>query len=307
VAEENEQLTLEEAEQIRNDYNFILTLAARDQTGSIQEFWKDLRKVIRDAEGDRTIIQAYVDRELPKVEYFQGLYGAQAEAEIEAAQPEFAADVERAVDLKRQEVDRISKQYGVVLPEGQIDLLAREAWRSNWQSNEILNNLRPFLESTISGEADLTGAAGDFEVDLMTWANRNGLDLSRQAAARYIANMTLGEQTFDDVKDELRRTYLAGMFPAWSDRIEQGYDPEILFEPYRDTARRLLEVEDIGFDDPVLKRALQRVDANGQPVQMPLYEFEQEIRKDPRWEFTDNAYDVYANVGTNLLRTFGFR
>ena len=40
---------------------------------------------------------------------------------------------------------------------------------------------------------------------------------------------------------------------------------------------------------------------------MPLYEFEQEIRKDPRWEFTENAYDVYSRVGTNLLRTFGFR
>jgi len=307
VAEDTEELTPERARKIRQDYNFILRMAANDPTGSLQQFWKDLRKVIRDASGDTAIIQAYVNRELPKVEYFENLYGAQAEAAIQEARPELAPDVGRAIDLKRQQVDRLAEQYGIVLPEGQADILAREAWRSDWDANEIFTNLQPFLESTIAGETDLIGSAGDFEVDLMTWANRNGLNLSRQAAAKFITNMTTGAQTFDDVKDELRRTYLAGMFPAWSDRIEQGYDPEVLFEPYRDTARRLLEVEDVGFDDPVLKQALQRVDANGRPVQMPLYEFEQEIRKDPRWEFTDNAYDVYSRVGENLLRTFGFR
>ena len=307
MAEETEELTADEVREIRQDYNFILTLAARDDTGSIREFWKDLRKVIKDSAGDRTVIQAFVDNELPRVEYFRDLYGFQAEAEIEAAQPEFEADVERAVDLKRQAINRLTEQYGIRLPEGQADILAREAWRSNWQENEIVNNLRPYLIETIEGEGDLTGLAGNFEVDLMNWSSRNGLSLSRQAVAKYISNMAMGTQSLDDVKDDLRRTYLTGMYPAWSEKIEQGFDPETLFEPYRDTAQRLLEVDDIGFDDPVMKRALQRVGSDGKPSQMPLYEFEQEIRKDPRWEFTDNAYDVYANVGTNLLRTFGFR
>lgn len=307
MAEETEELTPQEAQEIRQGYNFILRMAANDPSGSIREFWRDLQKVIQDSAGDRTVIDAYVDREFPKVEYFQNLYGAQAEAAIEEAQPELAADVNRAVDLKRQSINRIIEQYGIVLPEGQIDILSREAWRSGWQESEILNNLRPFLESTLAGEADLTGLAGDFETDLMSWAARNGLDLSRQTAAKYISNMTLGSQTFEDVKSDLRRTYLAGMYPAWADRIEQGFDPEQIFEPYRDTARRLLEVDDISFDDPVLKSALQRTDASGKPVQMPLYEFEQQIRKDPRWDKTDNAYEVYANIGTNLLRTFGFR
>lgn len=307
MAKEEEQLTPEKAREIRQGYNFILRMAANDPTGSLEKFWQDLRKVIRDAEGDTTIIDAYVNRELPKVEYFRDLYGAQAEAAIQEARPELARDVERAVDLKRQTVNDLIEQYGIVLPEGQLDLLAREAWRSDWERDEIFTNLRPFLESTIAGEADLMGTAGDFETDLMSWASRNGLNLSRQAAAKYITNLTTGTQTLDDVKADLRRTYLAGMFPAWSDRIEAGFDPEVLFEPYRDTARRLLEVEDVGFDDPVLKSALQRVDANGKPVQMPLYQFEREIRKDPRWEYTNNAMDVYARVGTNLLNMFGLR
>lgn len=307
MAEENEQLTPEEARQIRQGYNFILRLALNDQTGSLREFWNDLQKVIADSQGDRTVIDAFVDRELPKQEYFRGLYGAQAEAAITEAQPEFERDVERAVDLKRQEINRYIEDYGIVVPEGQVDLLAREAWRSNWQGEEIFTNLRPFLESTIAGETDLIGRAGDFETDLMSWASRNGLNLSRQAAAKYITNMTVGAQSLDDVKADLRRTYLSGMFPAWADRIEAGLDPEVLFEPYRDSARRLLEVEDIDFNDPIMKSALQRVDANGKPIQMPLYQFEEQVRKDPRWQKTDNAYQTYTNVGTELLSMFGFR
>lgn len=302
MAEVDEELTAAEVKKIREGYNFILRMALNDDTGSLQQFWKDLRKVIRDADGKTEIIDAYVSRELPKVEYFQGLYGAQAQAEIQAAQPGMEADVERAVDLKRQGIVALTETYGIVLPEGQLDILAREAWRNNWANDEIFTNLRSFLEQNIADpELDLMGRAGDMETDLMDWANRNGLSLSRQAAAKYITNLTVGTQTLDDVKADLRRDYLVGMFPAWADRINQGYDPEVIFEPYRDSARKLLEVEDIGFDDPLLKMATQATE------QMPLYEFEKQIRNDPRWEYTDNAYSTYTKVGTDLLRMFGFR
>jgi hypothetical protein len=116
-----------------------------------------------------------------------------------------------------------------------------------------------------------------------------------------------GRQTLDDVKNDLRKTYLAGMYPAWAEKIGQGLDPSVLFEPYRDTAKRLLEVDNLDFNDPIMRRAAQYVGPDGKPGQLPLYEFEQEIRKDPRWQYTDNAYESYANVGTDLLRMFGLR
>lgn len=296
-----EELTLAEAKEIRDGYNFILRMALNDATGSLQEFWKDLAKVIKDAQGKTEVIDAYVNRELPKVEYFQGLYGAQAQAEIQAAQPGMEADVERAVDRKRQDITALTETYGIVLPEGQLDILAREAWRSGWERDEIFTNLRPFLEQTIEDpEVDLVGRAGDMETDLMGWSARNGLDLSRQAAAKYITNLTVGTQTLDDVKADLRRDYLAGMFPAWADRINDGFDPEIIFQPYKDTASRLLEVENVGFDDPLLRSALQN------PEQVSLYDFEKQIRNDPRWQYTDNAFQTYASAGQRIASMFGF-
>jgi hypothetical protein len=40
---------------------------------------------------------------------------------------------------------------------------------------------------------------------------------------------------------------------------------------------------------------------------LPLYEFEKMVRDDPRWQKTDNAYQLYTRAGTNLLQMFGFR
>ena len=298
----DEDLTLEEAKDIRDGYNFILRLAASDTTGSVKKFWVDLAKVIQDAKGDTEIIEAYVNRELPKVEYFSNLYGDQAAAEITEAQgPSAAADVNRAIDVKRQDIVALTETYGIVLPEGQLDLLARDAWYNGWERDEIFTNLRPFLEQNVADpEIDLTGRAGDMETDLMGWSARNGLDLSRQAAAKYITNLTVGTQTLDDVKADLRRDYLSGMFPAWADRINDGFDPEIIFQPYKDTASRLLEVENVGYDDPLLKSALQN------PQQVSLYDFEKQIRNDPRWQYTDNAFQTYASTGQRIASMFGF-
>ena len=304
-----EPLTPDEVKKIRNDYNFILNLASKDQTGSVRKFWNDLRKVIRNSDGDTTIITAYVNREFPKVEYFKNLYGAQAEAEIQGARPELAADVNRAVDVKRQAVNAAIEKYGIELPEGQLDILAREAWRNNWGVTEIDLNLRPFLADTLETGEDLKGTAGDFQNDLSQWASRNGLSIDRSMLAKYVGNMTLGQQTLDDVKQELRTTYLMGAYPAWADRIEKGFDPEAISRPYRSAAAKLLEVEEdeISLDDPLLKRGLQGTGADGKPRVVPLYEFESEIRKDPRWDKTNNAYETYTKVGTDLLRMFGLR
>jgi hypothetical protein len=302
-----EKLTPEQARKLRADYNFILNMARNDDTGSLVEFWGELRKFIRASKGNTAKINAFVNRELPKRAYFAGMTGAQIEAQIEEAKPELAPDVERAIEKQRNIVQQLAEQYGVTLPEDQVRSIAEDARRNNLSQFEIAVKVRPLLEQAIAEGQDLTGTTGDAEVELQRWASSNGLQLSREASSRYLSMIATGRQSVDDVKNDLRKTYLAGMYPAWAEKINQGLDPEVLFEPYRDSARRLLEVDDLGLDDPIMKRAAQYVGQDGKPSQLPLYQFEQEIRKDPRWQYTDNAYSSYMNVGTDLLRMFGLR
>ena len=184
---------------------------------------------------------------------------------------------------------------------------AKNARRLGWNQQQTLDALVEYVAPTATG--DLRGAAGLAQAELKQWAMRNGVMMTDNDVLRNAQQIASGMSTLDDVKDDLRRTYLAGAYPAWSDRIEAGQDVYDIAAPYRQRMGNLLEVdpESIDFSDGLLQRSLQNVGADGKPRVMPLYEFEQEIRKDPRWEFTDNAYDVYSRVGENLLRTFGFR
>ena len=306
----DEVLTPEKAKQIKQGYNFILNLAANDTTGSLSKFWKELNKVIKNSKGDRTIIDAYVDRELPKQEYFMSMYGTQAETAIQAAQPEFAADVDRAVDVKRQAINSLAERFGVQFPEDKsIDDFAKLAWSNGWGNEEILLNMRPFLTDTLESGKDVGGTAGDFRDSLTAWSQSNGIDLDSSAVAKYVANMTLGSQSLDNVKQDIREAYLVGAYPAWSDRIKAGFDPSEIAKPYRSKMANLLEVdiEDIDLNDTLLQRGMQGVGADGKPSVTPLYVFEKQIREDPRWQTTNNAYENYTKVGTDLLKMFGFR
>ena len=149
--------------------------------------------------------------------------------------------------------------------------------------------------------ADLTGEAGDVETSLSQWAARNGIQIPRDTMKRLIAAGAFGEQSIEDMKAELRRKYLVGAYPGWAKEIEAGADPYDLAAPYRATIASLLELneEDIGLDDGLLGQAMQ----SG----MTLTDLKRQVRNDPRWQKTDNAYATYANMGERLLEMFGFR
>jgi hypothetical protein len=56
-----------------------------------------------------------------------------------------------------------------------------------------------------------------------------------------------------------------------------------------------------------LQQAMQGVGPDGKPSVVPLYAFDKQIKKDDRWQYTENAMDTYAKVGTGLLQMFGLR
>ena len=216
-------------------------------------------------------------------------------------------------DLYRQQIEAEAEllrdeavQIGAQVTDQELFDLAKQKRRLNLNEAQMRNSLANL--ATVKGGA-LAGQAGELQTGLKNWARRNGISLTDNTINDYIRRIQAGDTTEQDVLMDLRRTYLAGAYPAWSDRIESGQDIYDISAPYRQRIATLLELDEsqIDLSDQLLQRGLQGVGADGKPRVMPLYEFEQEIRKDPRWEFTDNAYDVYSRVGENLLRTFGFR
>jgi len=297
-------------EQVYMDYAWVLALVEADKTNSLRNVFNwIIRKSVENARRDVPLAQPFteaeLEREISRTEWKKSRDSIRAQADIDRER--FPQDWERSVADIRANLVELAQQYGIQISDEDLDNLALEARLAGWDRDQTRRSLEPFLQSTLADEGDLMGTAGDTETELLNWVRLNGLDLSRQDLANYISNITLGRQTLADAQQDIRQTYLAGMYPAWADRIRAGDDPSNIFAPYRNSARNLLELDTIDLNDPIMKRAAQYVGPDGKPGQLPLYEFESEIRKDPRWQYTDNAYESYTSVGTDLLRMFGLR
>ena len=234
----------------------------------------------------------------------------QQEALIQMSNPATRLDYERSVQLQSDTIAEYAGQLGVNLDTETLADMAKTARLNKWGPQQIKDSLRPLMEVSLNQSGnDLTGSAGDVQTQLSQWAKDNGLDIPDKTMSRLVANGAFGKQGIDDMKAELRKTYLMGAYPAWSDRIAAGADPSDLVAPYRGAAAKLLEMDDadVSFSDPLIKQAMQNVGPDGKPRVVPLYEFEQMVRKDSRWQKTDNAYSTYTGVAQNLLQMFGFR
>lgn len=258
---------------------------------------------------DPTEFSQWMAQEYSKTQYAIDNYASKENVAVIKNDPLKRGEYERLVSTKRDEIADSARVYGVALDEATLNSLAQQATDNAWSDLEVRNQLRPLADQQAAAGQDLMGNAGDYQRELTEWLNRNGVRMSAQAISKYVGRMTFEEQSFEDVKQEVREDYMAGMFPAWSDRIMSGFDVTDVIAPYRSSAAALLEIgeDDLAINDPLLSQGMQALDSDGKPRMMPLYEFEQLVRKDSRWQTTDNAYETYTNVGQDLLRMFGFR
>ena len=275
---------------------------------SLQEFIVRVRDYMKKND-NRTPTAYELDGIKQGIEWFEKYNSDQEEARMEQADPRRKDDFERSLKLKKDSIIALSRKYGVEFDDAFLTGLALDSRLNNLTEQEIQERFAPILEKTIVEGKDLGGRAAEFERGVVQWAQKNGLQLSGNSVAKYVAAGVEGRSTLDGIKNDLRRTYLSGSYPAWSDRIMQGDDPADIAAPYKQRMARLLEVgeDEIDLNDQLLQKAMQGVGADGKPSVTPLYAFEREIRQDDRWQYTENAMDTYAKAGTKILQMFGLR
>jgi hypothetical protein len=58
--------------------------------------------------------------------------------------------------------------------------------------------------------------------------------------------------------------------------------------------------------DPKIRSALSFTLPDGKVGTKSIYDFEKELRQDPRWQYTNNAKEAVSNSVTKVLKDFGF-
>jgi hypothetical protein len=153
-----------------------------------------------------------------------------------------------------------------------------------------------------------TGAAGasaNALDDLRTTARNNGFNLDKDFAGQvddWLRRIARGED-IEDFKRLIRAQAKLGLPEKVGTLLDEGLDLANVFQPYRSQMAALLEVtpDAISLDDPLLRSAY------GPDKETSLYDFKRAVRKDPRWQYTDNAREDVSNVALQVLRDFGFQ
>lgn len=140
--------------------------------------------------------------------------------------------------------------------------------------------------------------------DLAKTARANGLDLQKDfgdTADNWVRRVENGEDV-DIFKNMIRSTARLGMPERVSALMDQGMDLDSIYAPYKRVMASTLEItpDSISLNDPTLRMAI------GPDKEMTIYDFEKNLRKDTRWQYTDNARKEVADATLKVLQDFGF-
>lgn len=210
------------------------------------------------------------------------------------------------LDDARVAVRSRANELGAQLDSATIENLANRYVTDGWQQRGYL------MDKALSDKIGMVGpdgqqrVAGDFAETLRQVAFNNGLEFDNQyflSAARSVASGLRSEdQWIRDIREEA-----ASYWPVYGDQIRAGLDVRSLASGYINVMARTLEIDpsSIALDDPYIRKATTMLDDSGNPRAQSLWEFQQDLRNDPRWMNTNQAVKKVTDTGAEVLRRFG--
>lgn len=137
---------------------------------------------------------------------------------------------------------------------------------------------------------------------ILSTARANGVTLN-QAQLDSFAKRVEDGTDIKAINSEIRGIAGLGMPDKVQKLLSEGVDLDTIYSPYKNVMASILELnpESIDLKDPTLRSAF------GPDKETSIYDFEKTLRKDYRWQYTDNARRDVSNVALKVLRDFGFQ
>ena len=267
-----------------------------------------LRKAIRDdvwyRQNSGAIKQRYVQlfnyRDLVKTGQAQGT--TQYEQDI--------------VKLERQIADK-ARQVGSAIASDPAAL--RKAAENMYITNVGIDDamttdfiaaaIRP-IGSTIGGvgtEGYSGQALKDYQA-IQSIARANGFRVKdiipgAMSEQQVLQGIATGRLDANRIEQDARKLAAQGQPQYVRDLLSQGYNLDQVYAPYRQTMANLLEVnaDEIDLNDSTLRSAIS------DKGDMNIFDFKKTLKRDSRWQYTENAKQEVSDMTLKILRDFGFQ
>jgi hypothetical protein len=197
----------------------------------------------------------------------------------------------------------IAGQMGAQMSDKQMQRAAENALMFGWSDAQIQNTLSQYVERV---KGSFVGEAGSAEDELLAYARNMGVRLDRQYIRKAVENMAAGNWDINRAKDAILRQSKS-MFPTLRDDLDAGMTVMDMAGTYINSMSSLLEINpaDIDLFDPKIRKALGAKGKDGKPEMKTIWEFEENLRRDPRWLKTNNARESIMSAGRQVLNDFG--
>jgi hypothetical protein len=166
------------------------------------------------------------------------------------------------------------------------------------------------LDSSIVKSASFGGNFGGTILsqteELKQYARSFGLSYNDAKLNQWGSDIFAGNTTTSEIQKAIQ-TESASRFPAFSDQIMNGVTVDALASAYKSSMANILEIDPdaVTYNDTTLLKALQYVGPDGKPAFKPIWEFENDLRSDARWQFTNNARESIDSMQYKVMKDWG--
>jgi hypothetical protein len=212
----------------------------------------------------------------------------------------------RRLEQTKVEVTEAAKRMGATVDPNEARALAVQILSEGLSPQEITLRIGKHVEYR-EGQP-FSGEAGQNQDNIRKIAAAYGVPLGEAQIGKWVADIGWGAKSMEDfdnwVKEQAKLLY-----PNLVRQIDAGLTPEDVAALYVTRMAEWLELDPNSIDwakDPMVQKALSFKPADAkEPKAMALWEFEQEVRRDPRWLKTTNAQNSMMGVTGQVLRDWG--
>jgi hypothetical protein len=207
----------------------------------------------------------------------------------------------------KQELDEFTKDLNAAAARNPVTTVTKlvngKAVTTTSGEFDVASWARGYVSARFKGETD--SLATRSREDLLKTAKSYGVNMGDAWYTR-AGNQIMKGQDPNKYIDDIRKT-AASRYTAFADRILAGDTLEQIASPYINAYAGILELNPFEIDvmDTTIQQALLNTDDSGQNKPINLFQFEQNLKKDPRWQQTKNAQQTYSGLATKILQDFG--
>lgn len=204
----------------------------------------------------------------------------------------------------RTQVQNLAGAFDADLGKKAMRRLSERALLFGWSDDQIRDQLANFVRPGANGHYE--GQLAGIEEQLRNTAMRNGVRIDRKQLKGWMRNIVRGNSSQEQYQTYIRDV-AAKTFGAYGDQIKGGMDLIDVASPYMQSMAEILELNPASVDlyDKTIRKALSYRDADGKAVPMSVTDFEDSLRADKRWQYTDNAREQLTGYAISLGEMFG--